>query len=82
MVATLESAEQALAYYRRRMRIDEGFRNWKQHLGLRQATVFPVERMARLLVGLVLATLVLALLGLFGLPAGFRRAVLGRGKGT
>jgi hypothetical protein len=33
--------------------------------------------MARLVVGLVLATLVLALLGLFGLPAGFRRAVLG-----
>jgi len=82
VVTTLESAEQALAYYRRRMRIDEGFRDWKQRLGLRQAAVFPVERMARLLVGLVLATLVLALLGLFGLPAGFRRAVLGRGKGS
>jgi hypothetical protein len=40
------------------------------------------ERMARLVAGLVLATLVLALLGLFGLPQGFRRAVLGRGKGS
>jgi hypothetical protein len=38
--------------------------------------------MGRLVVGLVLATLVLALLGLFGLPKGFRRAVLGRGKGS
>lgn len=82
VVTTLESASQALAYYRRRMRIDEGFRDWKQRLGLRQAAVSTVERMARLLVGLVLATLVLALLGLFGLPAGFRRAVLGRGKGS
>jgi hypothetical protein len=82
VVTTLESAGQAWAYYRRRMRIDEGFRDWKQRLGLKQAAVSRVERMARLLVGLVLATLVLALLGLFGLPAGFRRAVLGRGKGS
>jgi hypothetical protein len=82
VVTSLESPQQALAYYRRRMRIEEGFRDWKQRLGLRQAAVSTVERMARLLVGLVLATLVLALLGLFGLPAGFRRAVLGRGKGS
>jgi len=38
--------------------------------------------MARLMVGLVLATLVLALVRLFGLPQGFRRVVLGRGKGS
>jgi hypothetical protein len=82
VVTSLESPQQALAYYRRRMRIEEGFRDWKQRLGLRQAAVSTVERMARLVVGLVLATLVLALLGLFGLPAGFRRAVLGRGKGS
>jgi hypothetical protein len=82
VVTSLESPQQALASYRRRMRIEEGFRDWKQRLGLRQAAVSTVERMARLLVGLVLATLVLALLGLFGLPAGFRRAVLGRGKGS
>jgi hypothetical protein len=82
VVTTLESPQQALAYYRRRMRIEEGFRDWKQRLGLRQAAVSAVERMARLVAGLVLATLVLALLGLFGLPAGFRRAVLGREKGS
>jgi hypothetical protein len=82
VVTTLESAEQALAYYRRRMRIEEGFRDWKQRLGLRQAAVSRVERMARLMAGLVLATLVLALLGLFGLPQGFRRAVLFRRKGS
>lgn len=82
VVTTLESPQQALAYYRRRMRIDEGFKDWKQRLGLRQAALSSVERMARLVAGLVLATLVLALLGLFGLPAGFRRAVLGRGKGS
>ncbi|MGQ9601056.1 MAG: transposase, partial [Anaerolineae bacterium] len=82
VVTTLESAEQALAYYRRRMRIEECFRDWKQRLGLRQAAVSTMERMARLVAGLVLATLVLALLGLLGLPAGFRRAVLGRGKGS
>lgn len=82
VVTTLERPEQALAYYRRRMRIDEGFKDWKQRLGLRQAAVSCAERMARLVAGLVLATLVLALLGLFGLPAGFRRAVLGRGKGS
>ncbi len=51
-------------------------------MGLRQAAVSTVERMARLLVGLVLTTVVLALLGLFGVPEGFRRAVLGRGKGS
>jgi len=82
VVTTLESPQQALAYYRRRMRIEEGFRDWKQRLGLRQAAVSTVERMARLVAGLVLATLVLAVLGLFGLPEGFRRAVLGRGKGS
>jgi hypothetical protein len=82
VVTSLESPQQALASYRRRMRIEEGFRDWKQRLGLRQAAVSTVERMARLLVGLVLATLVLALLGVFGLPAGFHRAVLGRGKGS
>jgi len=82
VVTTLESPQQAWAYYRRRMRIDEGFRDWKQRLGLRQAAVSEVGRMARLLVGVVLATVVLALLGLFGLPEGFRRWVLGRGKGS
>lgn len=82
VVTTLDSFQQALAYYRRRMRIDEGFKDWKQRLGLRQAAVSTVERMARLVAGLVLATLVLALLGLFGLPVGFQRAVLGRGKGS
>jgi hypothetical protein len=82
VVTSLESPQQALASYRRRMRIEEGFRDWKQRLGLRQAAVSTGERMARLLVGLVLATLVLALLGVFGLPAGFRRAVLERGKGS
>jgi len=82
VVTTLESPQQALAYYRRRMRIEEGFRDWKQRLGLRQAAVSTVERMARLVAGLVLATLVLALLGIFGLPKRFRTAVLGRGKGS
>lgn len=75
-LTTLKRGEQALAYYRRRMEIDEGFKGWKQRLGLRQAAVSTVERVARLVAGLVLATLVLALLGLFGLPVGFRRAVL------
>jgi hypothetical protein len=82
LVTTLESAWQARAYYRRRMRIEEGFKDWKQRLGLRQAAVSTVERMESLVAGLVLATVVLALLGLFGLPAGFPRAVLGRGKGS
>jgi hypothetical protein len=82
VVTTLESPQQALAYYRRRMRIEEGFKDWKQRLGLGQAAVSTVERMARLVTGLVLATVVLALLGLFGLPAGFHRVVLGRGKGS
>lgn len=39
-----------------------------------------VERMARLVASLVLATLVLALLGLFGLPAGFSWRCWGREK--
>ncbi len=82
VVTSLESPQQALAYYRRRMRIEEGFRDGKQRLGLRQAAVSTVERMARLVAGLVLATLVLALVGLLGLPAGFRRAVVARGKGS
>jgi hypothetical protein len=34
MVTSLESPQQALASYRRRMRIEEGFRDWKQRLGL------------------------------------------------
>jgi hypothetical protein len=82
VVTSLDDPQQALAYYRRRMRVEEGFRDWKQRLGLKQAAVSTVERMARLMVGLVLATLILALLGLFGLPQGFRRTVLGRGKGS
>jgi len=82
VVTTLESPQQAWADYRRRMRIEEGFRDWKQRLGLRQAAVSTAERMARLRVGLVLATLVLALLEVFGLPAGFHQKGLGRGKGS
>jgi hypothetical protein len=54
VVTTLKSPRQTLAYYRRRMRIEEGFKDWKQRLGLRQAAMSDVERMARLLVGLVL----------------------------
>jgi len=39
-----------------------------------------LERLGRLVTGL--ATLVLALLGLLGLPEGFRQAVVRRGRGS
>jgi hypothetical protein len=81
VVTILESPQQALACYRRRMRIAEGFRDWKQRLGLGQAAVSSVERVACLVTGLVLATLVLALLRLFGLPAGFSPGRVGAREG-
>jgi hypothetical protein len=64
VVTSLESPQQALAYYPAGCASRRAFGTGSS--GLRQAAVSTVERMARLVVGLVLATL-LALLGLFGL---------------
>jgi len=72
LFTSLPTAQAATAAYRRRMRIELTFRDWKSRLGMRQAQVQTVERMARLLLGLVIAYLLLAFIGLFGLTVRWR----------
>jgi len=56
---------QVVALYRQRMQIEQCFRDWKSHLGLRglHLRVQKSERLLRLLMGFTLAYLLLLLLG-------------------
>jgi hypothetical protein len=57
--------QQVVAIYRSRMRIEQGFRDWKTHLGVRglQLRVDRAARLGRLLLALTLAYIALLLLG-------------------
>jgi len=81
-VTTLESPQQAWTYYRRRMRIEEGFRDWKQRLGLRQAAVSTAERMVRLRMGGCGRRWSWPCSGCLGCPRDFIRKGEGRGAGS
>jgi hypothetical protein len=56
---------QVVEIYRSRMRIEQGFRDWKTHLGVRglKLQTDPAKRMARLLLALSLAYICLLVLG-------------------
>lgn len=62
--ATLPTDE-VVRFYRSRMRIEQGFRDWKMHLGVRgvQLETNRAVRMGRLLLALALAYLCLLLMG-------------------
>lgn len=62
--------------------MDEMFRDLKTHLGLEESRVADVERLERLMVGLVLAYLVLALVGLFAMSQDFAARVISWGKAS
>ncbi|OGF62891.1 MAG: hypothetical protein A2Y62_04260 [Candidatus Fischerbacteria bacterium RBG_13_37_8] len=59
------SPEEVVALYRQRMRIEQGFRDWKTHLGLRglNLQVRKAESILRLLMGFSLAYLIAMMLG-------------------
>jgi hypothetical protein len=60
---TFTSARQAVACYRKRFWIEEMFRDFKSTLGLRKARVKDENRLARLLLGLQIAYLILFIVG-------------------
>jgi hypothetical protein len=59
------ATEEVVRLYRQRMQIEQCFRDWKSHLGLRglHLQVQKSERLLRLLMGFTLAYLILLLLG-------------------
>lgn len=61
---SLNDAEQAVAWYKKRFWIEEMFRDLKSRLGLSQAQLKHEDRLARLLLGFQIAYLILALIGL------------------
>ena len=73
LVTSLASFCDAVAMYRRRMRIELTFRDWKSRLDLRHAQVQDVARMSRLLLGLVIAYLILSFIGLFGITVRWKK---------
>jgi hypothetical protein len=62
---SLLPTEKVVALYRSRMRIEQGFRDWKTHLGVRglELKVDRAQRLGRLLLALTLAYIALLLLG-------------------
>ncbi len=82
LVTNLGDLGSALALYRRRMAIEEFFRECKGGLGLGQAQVRQAHRLDGLLMGLVVAYLLLALWGLNRAIRGFKGLVLTRGKAS
>jgi len=61
---SLDDAEQAVAWYKKRFWIEEMFRDFKSSLGLRRARLKDENRLTRLLLGFQIAYLILALVGL------------------
>lgn len=57
--------EEVVRLYAERMQIEQGFRDWKTHLGVRglKLQVRPAERMTRLLLAFALAYILVVLLG-------------------
>jgi len=73
---------EALRLYRRRMVIEEFFRDCKRELGLRKAQVRQWHRLDGLLLALLVVYLLLALLGLSHSLAAYKRLVLTHGKAS
>lgn len=82
LLTTLPSAREALHWYRKRVWIDEMFRDLKQHFGLTTARVTTLERWERLLLGLLVALVWLALVGWRRLPERWLPQVLAWGKAS
>ena len=81
LATDLEDPQEAVRLYGQRGWIDEMFRDFKQHLGLERSRVTGSARLERLMLGMVLAYLVLALIGL-GVEPGFVAEVISWGKGS
>ncbi len=82
LATDLEDPQEAIRLYRQRAWIDELFRDWKSHFGLEESRVASVERLERLLVGLVVAYWVLAWVGLFGVSRRFVGQVISWGRAS
>jgi hypothetical protein len=67
--------EEVVRLYRERMQIEQGFRDWKTHLGVRglKLQVNPDVRLNRLLLSLSIAYILLLLLGASSLGVSLRR---------
>jgi hypothetical protein len=66
--------EEIVRLYAERMQIEQGFRDWKTHLGVRglKLQVRPAERMTRLLLAFALAYILVVLLGASKLARAWR----------
>lgn len=66
--------EEIVRLYAERMQIEQGFRDWKTHLGVRglKLKVRPAERMTRLLLAFALAYILVVLLGASKLARSWR----------
>ena len=82
LATDLKDPQEAVRLYRQRSWIEEMFRDFKHHLGLERSRVVGSGRLERLMLGLVLAYLVLALIGLYGVDPGFSAEVISWGKGS
>ncbi len=82
LVTNLTDPKEVETLYRRRMRIEHSFRDWKHHLRCRlplSRMVQSARRFGRLVTALILAAWFLCLVGLGALPRGYRQQVVSWG---
>lgn len=81
LVTTLGSWHEAVSWYKKRMWIEEMFRDFKWRLGMKDIRLTSPARVERLLLGLLLAYIFLTLLGK-RVPPRWQRRMLSWGKGS
>lgn len=85
LATSLKDPKLVYALYRKRMKIEHGFRDWKHHLRLKipsSRLVRSSQRAAMLVNAIVLAYWLLCLVGLKALPKGYQRQVTSWGKAS
>ena len=85
LATSLQDPKLTHTLYRKRMKIEHGFRDWKHHLRLRipaSRLVRSSQRAAMLVNAIVLAYWFLCLVGLRALPKAFQRQVTSWGKAS
>lgn len=81
LVSTLDGWAKAVSWYKKRMWIEEMFRDFKWRLGMEDTRLTSTARLERLLLGLVLAYIFLTLLGK-QIPPRWWKQMLSWGKGS
>lgn len=82
LATDLDDPFEAIRLYERRAWIEEMFRDFKHRLGLEKSRVAGLTRLERLMLGLVLAYLVLAMVGLFAGNSRFVAGVISWGRAS